>query len=268
MLKPDGGEVLCTQYDARSLEQAGMVKYDFLGLKHLQMFRVCLDLIRMNRGEDVDLDAIPDDDAATFEVFSRGDTDWAFQFESPGVRKWLTALKPGSFAELIALNAMYRSGLLDFIPDYVARKHGQQLEEGIHPLMQECLSETFGIFIYQEQLMTISRRIAGFSRGDSDKLRKVLSKGQGRFAAIFKERFIAGCLANSEFRIGEFADDVKARECAETVWKELDIHAPYLFVKSHAVCYAWVAYQGMYLKAHYPDEFAEAIEMCRAPVGD
>ena len=169
----------------------------------------------------------------------------------------------GSFAELIALNAMYRPGLLDFIPEYVARKHGQKLEEGIHPLMQACLSETFGMFIYQEQLMTISRRIAGFGRGDSDKLRKVLSKGQGRFAAIFKERFIAGCLANPEFRIGEFADEERAKKCAEAVWKELDIHAPYLFVKSHAVCYAWVAYQGMYLKAHYPDEFAEAIEMCK-----
>ena len=253
-----GGPELVTQYDGKYVEPVGLVKFDVLGLKTLAIHKRCVNLIKERKGQVVDLDKIPTDDSETMEVFARGDTDHVFQFESAGMKKWLKALKPKSFEDLVAMNALYRPGPIAFIPTFVRRKNGEETVVYDHPLMEEELRETYGVAIYQEQIMILSRKLAGFTRSESDKLRKAMGKRRIDIMEEMKGKFVEGCLANPDFRIGEWRDETAARSLCAMIWKDWEAFASYAFNKSHAVCYAWLAYQTAYLKAHFPEEFTEA----------
>ncbi len=244
-----------TQYDGRHVETVGLVKFDFLGLAELTIQKNCLAKIREATGETIDLETIPFDDSATLELFGRGDTLGVFQFESAGMQKWLTTLKPTSFAQLAAMNALYRPGPMEWISRFIARCHGDEPIVCDHPLMAEYTKETYGLVVYQEQIMLLARLLAGFTRGQADKLRKAMAKKQMAIMDEFHPRFIDGCLANPAFRVGEFADEDKARRCAEKIWKNWSHFALYAFNKSHAVCYAKLAYHSAYLKAHHRAAF-------------
>ena len=260
-----GDKLLTTQYDGHFVEPVGLLKMDFLGLKTLTVEKECVNLLGRNnprvpeaiRDEKgyLDPDKIPDDDRETYELFGRGETTGLFQFESDGMKKYLMQLKPERLTDLVAMNALYRPGPLQYIPEFIRRKRGEDPIVYDHPLMEETLKDTYGITVYQEQVMLLSRRLAGFSRGDSDKLRKAMGKKQIDTMNSLKEKFIKGCLANEKFRIDKWKDEKAARELIEDTWKKWEAFASYAFNKSHAVCYAWVAYQTGYLKAHYPAEF-------------
>jgi DNA polymerase-3 subunit alpha len=241
-------KLLVTQFEGGLVESVGMLKMDFLGLKTLSIIRDAIYNIKLSRGEDLDIDAIPFDDAQTFELFSKGDTGGVFQFESDGMRKHLRDLKPNQFEDLIAMNALYRPGPMEYIPNYIRRKHGKEKIQFDHPVMEEYLSGTFGITVYQEQVMQLSRAMAGFTRGEADSLRKAMGKKIREMMDKLKVKFVEGCEKNGI-----------EKKIAEKVWGDWEAFAEYAFNKSHSTCYAYIAYKMAYLKAHYPAEFYAAV---------
>lgn len=247
-----------TQYDGRFVENLGLLKMDFLGLKTLSIIKESLENIRKSRGITIDIDTIPFDDAVTYELFSKGETTAIFQFESEGMKKHLRELKPNRFEDLVAMNALYRPGPMDYIPEFIARKNGKKRVEYDLPMMEKYLSETYGITVYQEQVMLLSRLLANFTRGESDTLRKAMGKKIEALMAKLKERFVEGCLTNPRFVEECHQVNKVAREVIEKIWGDWESFASYAFNKSHSVCYAYVAYQTGYLKAHYPAEFMAA----------
>jgi DNA polymerase-3 subunit alpha len=236
-----------TQYNMKDLETTGLLKMDFLGLRTLSVFENCLRLIRENHGVDVDLDALPEDDARTFELFSRGDTVAVFQFESSGMADWLRKLKPTSISDLVAMNALYRPGPMEMIGDFIARKHGTQKITYIHPKLESVLNETYGIIVYQEQVMKIASEIAGFTLAKADLMRRAMGKKDKVLMAAMKKEFIDGAAA-----LGT------AKALAGEIFDLIEKFASYGFNKSHSVAYSVIAYQTAYLKAHYPAEFMAA----------
>lgn len=237
-----------TQIEGSVIEEAGVIKMDFLGLKTLSILKTALSLIKQNHGVSIDIDAIPLDDELTYQIYQRGDTNGTFQFESPGMQKHLRELKPDKFGDLIAMNALYRPGPLAYIPDYIDRKHGKKPITYDLPEMQEYLEETYGITVYQEQVMLLSQSLAGFSKGDADVLRKAMGKKQKSVLDKMKAQFVTGAVAK-----GHPADKL------EKIWTDWEAFAQYAFNKSHSTCYAFVAYQTAYLKAHYPSEYMAAV---------
>jgi len=250
---------LITQYDGRYVEPVGILKFDILGLKTLSIHKGCVNLIKERKGRVVDLDKIPYDEPETMAVFTRGDTEHIFQFESDGMKRWLMALKPKCLDDLVAMNALYRPGPMACISTFVRRKNGEEPVIYDHPLMEKELRETYGVTVYQEQIMMLSRKLAGFTRGEADQLRKAMGKKVMEIMLTLKDKFVVGCLANPDFRIGEWRDETAARSLSAKIWKDWESFASYAFNKSHAVCYAWFAYQTAYLKAHYPEEFMAAL---------
>src|SRR5574344_756247 len=265
VMPTEGESLLTTQYDGHFVEPVGLLKMDFLGLKTLTVEKECVAILGPNnpcvpealRGPDgcLDPDRIPDDDRETYELFGRGETTGLFQFESDGMKKWLMALGPEKLTDLVAMNALYRPGPMDYIPTFVRRKKGEEPIVYDHPLMEKYLRDTYGVCVYQEQVMLLSRLLGGFTRGMSDKLRKAMGKKQIAVMESLKVKFVDGCLANPEFRVGKWTDETKARKLIDKIWDDWRAFASYAFNKSHAVCYAWIAYQTGYLKAHYPAEF-------------
>jgi DNA polymerase-3 subunit alpha len=237
-----------TQFEGGVIEDAGVIKMDFLGLKTLTIMRDALQMIKENHGIAIDIDTIPLDDAKTYELYQRGDTNGTFQFESAGMQKHLRDLKPDCFEDLIAMNALYRPGPLEYIPNYIARKHGTEKVVYDLPEMEEYLSDTYGICVYQEQVMLLSQKMAGFSKGDADVLRKAMGKKQIAVLNKMKVQFLEGCAKKG----------LDTAKC-EKVWTDWEAFASYAFNKSHSTCYAFVAYQTAYLKAHYPAEYMAAV---------
>jgi DNA polymerase-3 subunit alpha len=236
-----------TQYNMKDLETTGLLKMDFLGLRTLSVLENCLRMIRETHGVTVDLDAIPEDDAKTFELFARGDTVAVFQFESSGMADWLRKLKPTTISDLVAMNALYRPGPMEMIGDFIARKHGTQKITHIHPKLESILSETYGIIVYQEQVMKIASEIAGFSLAKADLMRRAMGKKDKVLMAAMKKEFIDGAAA-----LGT------AKPLAGEIFDLIEKFASYGFNKSHSVAYSVIAYQTAYLKAHYPPEFMAA----------
>ncbi len=254
----DGEKLSTTQYDGRFVEDIGLLKMDFLGLKTLSIIKETLENIKISNGLEIDIEKIDWEDGKTFELFSHGETTAIFQFESEGMKKHLRDLKPNRFEDLVAMNALYRPGPMEYIPAYIARKHGRQKVEYDLPMMEEYLSETYGITVFQEQVMLLSRLLANFTRGDSDLLRKAMGKKITALMDKLKVKFIEGCKANLKFidecnYVGKKPDEV-----IEKIWKDWEAFASYAFNKSHSVCYAYIAYQTGYLKANYPGEFMAA----------
>ncbi len=241
-------ELLITQYEGSIIEDAGVIKMDFLGLKTLTIMRDALKIIKENHGVEIDIDNIPLDDVKTYELYQRAETNGTFQFESAGMQKYLRELKPDKFDDLIAMNALYRPGPMDYIPSFVARKHKREVVTYDLPDMEEYLAETFGICVYQEQIMLLSQKIAGFSKGDADVLRKAMGKKQKAILDKMKGQFMEGATAKGH---------PKAK--LEKIWTDWEAFAMYAFNKSHSTCYALVAYQTAYLKAHYPSEYMAAV---------
>jgi DNA polymerase-3 subunit alpha len=240
---------LCiTQIEGSVIEDSGVIKMDFLGLKTLTILKDALDIIKQKHGVDIDLDNIPLDDAKTYELYQRGDTIATFQFESPGMQKYLKELKPDQFADLIAMNALYRPGPMAYIPRYVDRKHGTEDVTYDLPEMEEYLQETYGITVYQEQVMLLAQKLAGFSKGDADVLRKAMGKKDRKTLDKMKGKFIDGATAKGH-----------KKNILEKIWTDWEAFAQYAFNKSHSTCYAYVAYQTAYLKAHYPAEYMAAV---------
>jgi DNA polymerase-3 subunit alpha len=237
-----------TQIEGNVIENAGVIKMDFLGLKTLTILKNALQLIRQNHGVDIDIDRIPLDDKKTFELYQHGSTIGTFQFESPGMQKYLRDLKPDKFDDLIAMNALFRPGPLAYIPSFIDRKHGREPITYDLPEMEELLKETYGITVYQEQVMLLAQRLAGFSKGDADVLRKAMGKKQKSVLDKMKEQFIAGA-----------TERLFPAEKLEKIWSDWEAFAQYAFNKSHSTCYAYVAYQTAYLKAHYPAEYMSAV---------
>ncbi len=237
-----------TQYDGKYIESIGLLKMDFLGLKTLSIIKDTLENIKMSKGIEVDIDNVPLDDKETYALFSRGETTGLFQFESDGMKKYLQELKPTRFEDLIAMNALYRPGPMQYIPSFIKRKHGKEKIQYDVPMMEEILKETYGITVYQEQVMLLSRKMAGFTRGQSDSLRKAMGKKKLAEMAKLKVEYLAGCEKNGI-----------PKNTAEKIWKDWEEFAKYAFNKSHATCYSYVAYQTAYLKAHYPAEFMAAV---------
>jgi DNA polymerase-3 subunit alpha len=241
-------DLLVSQYDNSVAEQAGLLKMDFLGLRTLTIIKDALEIIKERYGADVDIDHVPLDDELTFELFQRGDMVGIFQYESAGMQKHLRDLKPTRFEDLIAMNALYRPGPLQYIPDFIQRKNGKQEIKFDLPEMEEYLAETYGITVYQEQVMLLSQKLAGFSKGDADMLRKAMGKKQKAVLDKMFPKFVEGCIAN-----GHPEDIVKK------IWTDWEAFASYAFNKSHSTCYAFIAFQTAYLKAHYPAAFMAAV---------
>ncbi len=247
-----------TQYDGRFVESIGLLKMDFLGLKTLSIIKETLENIKLSKGIEINIDNIPWDDEKTFELFSHGETTAIFQFESDGMKKHLRDLKPNRFEDLVAMNALYRPGPMKYIPDYIDRKHGRQKVDYDLPMMEKYLSETYGITVFQEQVMLLSRLLAGFTRGDSDTLRKAMGKKIREVMNKLKVKFVEGCKANFQFMDECKLTGKNPEQIIEKIWKDWEAFAEYAFNKSHSVCYAYIAYQTGYLKAHYPAEFMAA----------
>ena len=237
-----------TQIEGSIIEDAGVIKMDFLGLKTLSILKNALEMIRQNHGVNIEIDEVPLDDSKTFELYQRGDTIGTFQFESPGMQKYLRDLKPDKFDDLIAMNALYRPGPIAYIPNYIDRKHGRENISYDLAEMEEYLKDTYGITVYQEQVMLLAQKIGGFSKGDADVLRKAMGKKQKSVLDKMKAQFIAGAVEK-----GHPADKL------EKIWTDWEAFAQYAFNKSHSTCYAFVAYQTAYLKAHYPAEYMAAV---------
>lgn len=237
-----------TQFEGSIIEDAGVIKMDFLGLKTLSIIKTALELIKQNHNIDITPDDVPLDDALTFDLYQKGETNATFQFESPGMQKYLRELKPDKFADLIAMNALYRPGPIAYIPNFIDRKHGR--EEITYDLadMEEYLSDTYGITVYQEQVMLLSQKLAGFSKGDADVLRKAMGKKQKAVLDKMKTQFVKGAVEKGH-----------NAEVLDKVWTDWEAFAQYAFNKSHSTCYAFVAYQTAYLKAHYPSEYMAAV---------
>ncbi len=238
----------CTQYDGHVIESTGLIKMDFLGLKTLSEMKEACAVIKQTRGIDIDLDHIPIDDPKTYELYQQGRTIGTFQFESNGMQKYLRELHPTVFEDLIAMNALYRPGPMDYIPSFIARKNGKEEIKYDIPCMEKYLKDTYGITVYQEQVMLLSRQLADFTRGESDALRKAMGKKKKDIVDAMKPKFIEGGQKNGH--------DPKV---LEKIWADWEKFASYAFNKSHAACYSWVAFQTAYLKANYPAEFMAAI---------
>ena len=239
-----GHKLLATQYDGHVIEETGLIKMDFLGLSTLSIMKETVENIRLTRGFTLDLDTIPIDDEMTYKLYQEGRTIGTFQFESAGMQKYLRELKPTVFEDLIAMNALYRPGPMDYIPSFIARKNGKEEIKYDIPCMEKYLKDTYGITVYQEQVMLLSRQLANFTRGESDALRKAMGKKKKAIVDAMKPKFIEGGKKNGH--------DPKV---LEKIWADWEKFASYAFNKSHATCYSWVAYQTAYLKAHYPAEF-------------
>ena len=238
----------CTQYDGHVIESTGLIKMDFLGLKTLSEMKEACAIIKQHRGIDINLDNIPIDDPKTYELYQQGRTIGTFQFESAGMQKYLRELKPTVFEDLIAMNALYRPGPMGYIPQFIRRKHGEEPITYDIPVMEKYLKDTYGITVYQEQVMLLSRLLADFTRGESDALRKAMGKKKKDIVDAMKPKFIEGGKKNGH--------DPKV---LEKIWSDWEAFASYAFNKSHAACYSWVAFQTAYLKANYPAEFMAAI---------
>ncbi len=236
------------QFEGKLVEDVGLIKMDFLGLKNLSIIKDAVENIRATRGEEIDIDAIPLDDALTYELYSRGDTTGLFQFESPGMKKHLRNLKPNRFEDLIAMNALYRPGPMEYIPSFVERKHGREKVTYDLPDMEEYLSDTYGITVYQEQVMLLSQKLAGFTGGQADTLRKAMGKKIRSTLDELKPQFLEGATAKGH----------DSKVC-EKIWSDWEAFAEYAFNKSHSTCYAYISYQTAYLKAHYPSEYMAAL---------
>lgn len=241
-------ELFVVQYEGSQVEDVGLLKMDFLGLKTLSIIKDAVENVKLSKGIDIDIDAIPIDDKTTFDLYSAGDTTGLFQFESPGMKKHLRALKPNRFEDLIAMNALYRPGPMEYIDSFIKRKHGVEKIEYDLADMEEYLADTYGITVYQEQVMLLSQKLAGFTKGQADTLRKAMGKKMRDVLDKMKGTFIEGAVAK-----GHPAD------ICEKIWKDWEAFAQYAFNKSHSTCYAYVSYQTAYLKAHYPAEFMAAL---------
>ena len=246
--KETGEKMLVTQYEGSVIEDTGLIKMDFLGLKTLSIIKEAVANVRLHRGIELDIDKIPIDDPATYKLYCDGRTVGTFQFESAGMQKYLRELQPSTFEDLIAMNALYRPGPMDYIPDFIDRKWGRKPIEYDIPIMEKYLKDTYGITVYQEQVMLLSRLLANFTRGESDALRKAMGKKLRDKLDHMKPKFIAGGQKNGH--------DPKV---LEKIWGDWEKFASYAFNKSHATCYSWVAYQTAYLKANYPAEYMAAV---------
>ena len=241
--------VNCTQYEGWHVESSGFIKFDFLGLNTLSQMRDICASVKVHYDKDFDIEKIPIDDEKTMELFQTGQTDDVFQFSSKGMQKYLQKLHPTCFEDLVILNCMYRPGPMEYISTLVRQKHSKKAVKYIIPCMEKYLHNTYGIIVYQEQIMMLSRLIANFDRGESDLLRKALGKKKMDVLSVLKLRFIQGGIKNGH-----------KKNALEKVWNEMEAKGMYAFQKSHAVCYTWLAYQIAYLKANYPDEFKQALE--------
>ncbi len=241
-------KLFVTQYEGTHVEDIGLLKMDFLGLKTLSIIKDTLHLIKESTQKTLEIDKIPLDDPKTYELFSKGETTAIFQFESPGMKKYLRALQPNRFEDLIAMNALYRPGPMDYIPSFINRKHGREPIKYDISEMEEVLKDTYGITVYQEQVMLLSQKLAGFTKGQADALRKAMGKKLKKVMDELKEKFIEGC-KNKGY-------DIKL---VGKIWSDWESFAEYAFNKSHSTCYAYVAYQTAYLKAHYPSQFMAAV---------
>ncbi len=246
--KETGEKMLVTQYEGSVIEDTGLIKMDFLGLKNLSIMKDAVENIRRIKGINIDIDAIPIDDKKTYDLYCGGHTLGTFQFESAGMQKHLRDLKPTVFEDLIAMNALYRPGPMEYIPDFIDRKHGRKPIEYDIPVMEKYLKDTYGITVYQEQVMLLSRLLGNFTRGEADTLRKAMGKKIKEKLDELKPKFLAGGAANGH--------DAKV---LEKIWGDWEEFAKYAFNKSHATCYSWVAYQTAYLKANYPSEYMAAL---------
>ncbi len=244
----DGARIVVTQYEGSVIEETGLIKMDFLGLKTLSIIKDALVNIKQTHGIDIDIEKIPIDDPKTYQLYCEGKTTGTFQFESAGMQKYLVELQPSTFEDLIAMNALYRPGPMAYIPQFIARKHGREPITYDFPEMEKYLKDTYGITVYQEQVMLLSRLLAGFTRGESDVLRKAMGKKQKDKLDKLKPKFIKGG--------EERGHDSKT---LEKIWSDWEAFASYAFNKSHATCYSWVAYQTAYLKANYPSEYMAAV---------
>ena len=241
-------DLYVTQFDNSVVESAGLLKMDFLGLKTLTLIKDTVKIVRAKHGIELVPDDFPLDDTTTYELFQRGDTVGIFQYESPGMQKHLKELKPSVFDDLIAMNALYRPGPMEYIPSFIERKHGREEISYDVPEMEEFLKDTYGITVYQEQVMLLSQKLAGFSKGEADILRKAMGKKIFSLLEKLKPQFLDGGEKNGH-----------PREVLEKIWKDWEAFASYAFNKSHSTCYAYIAYQTAYLKAHYPAEYMAAV---------
>lgn len=246
--KDTGEEMLVTQYEGSVIEDTGLIKMDFLGLKTLSILKEALENIKQTTGKEIDIDKIDLEDTKTYELYSKGKTTGTFQFESAGMQKYLKELQPSKFEDLIAMNALYRPGPMDYIPSFIARKNGSEPISYDIPIMERYLKDTYGITVYQEQVMLLSRLLANFTRGQSDELRKAMGKKLIEKMNHLKVKFIDGGKANGH------KEDVLLK-----IWADWEKFASYAFNKSHATCYSWIAYQTAYLKANYPSEYMAAV---------
>ena len=246
--KETGEKMLVTQYEGSVIEDTGLIKMDFLGLKNLTIMKAAVENIRRIKGVEVDIDTIPIDDPATYRLYCEGRTVGTFQFESPGMQKYLRELQPSVFEDLIAMNALYRPGPMDYIPDFIDRKQGRKPIVYDIPIMEKYLKDTYGITVYQEQVMLLSRLLADFTRGESDTLRKAMGKKLKDKLDALKPKFIKGGIKNGH-----------DKDVLEKIWADWEKFASYAFNKSHATCYSWVAYQTAYLKANFPSEYMAAL---------
>jgi DNA polymerase-3 subunit alpha len=237
-----------TQFDGKHVGSVGMLKMDFLGLKTLSIIKDAVEMINESKGLDINIDHIPLDDEKTFELYSRGETTGLFQFESDGMKRYLRELKPNRFEDLIAMNALYRPGPMDYIPQYINRKHGREKIQYDLPQMEKYLKDTYGITVYQEQVMLLSQDMAGFTGGQADSLRKAMGKKDRKMMSELNEKYLEGCANNG----------IQQKE-ADKIWKDWMAFAEYAFNKSHSTCYAQVSYQTAWLKAHHPAEFMAAV---------
>lgn len=245
--KTSGQTIWVSQFEGKHIESVGMLKMDFLGLRTLSILKETLENIKKRKKIEIDIEKIPINDDLTFRLFGRGDTVATFQFESPGMQRWLRELKPHRFEDLIAMNALFRPGPMQYIPDFVNRKNGVAKIDYEIPQMAEILSDTYGITVYQEQVMLLSQRLAGFTRGEADTLRKAMGKKNAEMLKSLEDKFFTGGVKNGY-----------SKERLEKIWNDWQQFAKYAFNKSHATCYAWVGYQTAYMKAHYPAEFMAA----------
>jgi DNA polymerase-3 subunit alpha len=241
-------DLYVTQFDNSVVESAGLLKMDFLGLKTLTLIKDTVKLVKYRTGKDIDPDAFPIDDVKTYELFQRGETVGIFQYESPGMQKYMKELKPTVFGDLIAMNALYRPGPIAYIPSFIKRKNGEEDITYDIEACEELLKETYGITVYQEQVMLLSQKLADFSKGDADVLRKAMGKKQKDVLDKMKPKFISQAEAKGH-----------SAEKLEKIWKDWEAFAEYAFNKSHSTCYAWIAYQTAYLKANYPAEYMAAV---------
>lgn len=242
------GRLLVTQYEGRVIEETGLIKMDFLGLKTLSIIKEAVKNIELTRGIKIDIDKAPIDDPKTYQLYCEGRTTGTFQFESAGMQKYLRELQPSTFEDLIAMNALYRPGPMDYIPDFIARKHGKSPITYDIPIMEKYLKDTYGVTVYQEQVMLLSRLLANFTRGQSDTLRKAMGKKLIDKMNELKGKFLEGGKANGH-----------DEQVLSKIWADWEKFASYAFNKSHATCYSWVAFQTAYLKAHYPAEYMAAV---------